>query len=63
MMHKSDTELIREIEVQHCASRYNTSLLWRLMKKSLRLPAPYAYDRIVLELIKRGEFKLETKKD
>lgn len=57
---ETDAEKIKNIERNHDASQYATNILQRLLKKAQRLPSSYAFDKIMVELIKRGVIKLET---
>ena len=59
---ETDTEKIQTIERSHDASQYTTPVLQKLLKKAQRLPSSYAFDRIMVELIKRGAIKLEERK-
>lgn len=52
---KTDSEKIKEIEETHKASQFTSATLHRLLKKANN--SSYAFDRIITELLKRGEIK------
>lgn len=59
---ETDAEKIRNIERSHSVAEYNTAVLQRLLKKAQRLSYTYVFDKIMVELIKRGVIKPQGEK-
>lgn len=51
---ETDLDIINDIEKSNGASHYPSSVLKHLLKRT----SPYVYDKIMLELIIRGDIKL-----